>query len=113
MDANNTTLGAGYLNSQAAVSKGYAENAAAITESFTESMVNRLHSVMSTLGDANEDLSMLTDRMFGPSPSPVAGASGAKDPGCSRAEILFEMVESIQRRALNITSLARGLNSRI
>lgn len=89
------------------------ETASPISESFTESMINRLHSVMSTLGDANEDLSMLTDRMFGPAVQGATASGGGSPTSPARADILFEMVEQLQRRAASVTSLARGLNSRI
>jgi len=108
MDANY----AAQLNSQAISAKAYGVEPS--SDTFTENMVSRLNAVLSTLGEPDNDLSMLRDRLFGPVAETQAGNHGvAGGPINSRAEILFELVESLQRRASSVASLARGLNSRI
>ena len=84
------------------------------SQSFVDGLMERLGNLSATLVDPDNDLSMLRDRMFGPPAETALDRTGTTGPGSiSRAESVFDLIESIQRRASSVASLARGLNSRI
>lgn len=80
---------------------------------FTMETERELSSLGETLGEALADLSMLNDRLFGPTADAGrAGNTAAPQPPGAAAGISV-LIEGRRLQAAQINSLARLLNSRI
>lgn len=82
-------------------------------ETFTRRVLERLKMIMGTVSEAANDLGMLNDRQFGPTPSGTAGGKGeAPSPGGRVGEIMLAL-DRLQQHAAIVASQARALNTRI
>lgn len=98
------------------ITTGYAQSAT-LTEpssSLLYSINSRLEIVASRLIDANTDLSMLRDRVFGPSPATAQslGKAGPSAPP-TMAESVHNWLDTISGHLDATADLARGLYARI
>lgn len=99
-------------NNQSAV-KTYASVAEQPPPSFTDQVMDRIRSVLGTVNEAESDLVMLFDRTFSVQGAPGQLGGQAQAPITSRAEMIFDLLDTLQQRASAAASTARALNSRI
>lgn len=81
--------------------------------SFFDQVSQRIQALGNILGETNQELSMLGDRVFGGSPQ--TGASGPKTAphGAGHAGSVLESFDLILHAAHDIAQRARALNSRL
>jgi hypothetical protein len=83
-------------------------------ETFTRHLQERIKGLLSTLGEAHADLSMLGERMFGSSTGQTAsGDSKDVAPSVGRAGDIMAMLDRAQTQAARVSTQAHGLNTRI
>lgn len=82
-------------------------------EQWTDSVLDRLRNIRSIVTDADAEVRMVSERMFGVVPEKGESAMGSQPLSGSKADEINRMIDDLHERALEVTRRARRFNSRL